>query len=176
MDSDAVENSTLFVDEKFEFLENFDDVDTISNTDDEYDEFSTSSSSSKYEYLKFKMVLNLLLVKCLNLWIKTSKCTRNMQLSLDLMLGYLVSSRTNCKIYVVCNREGIPEPIQTNTLDSVKKKVRMTSIHRTGCGAGVKFKVCGDGKSFILYDFKEKHNHFLFYEDSKHMLKSKKKA
>jgi len=77
--------------------------------------------------------------------------------------------------YVICNRAGFPDSVQTNTLDSSKKKVRTTNIHRTGCEAGVKFKVCGDGKSFVLYAFEEKHNHCLFDEDSKHLLKSSRK-
>ncbi|KAJ9537073.1 hypothetical protein OSB04_029806 [Centaurea solstitialis] len=218
MDSDAVENSTLFVDEKFKFAENFDDVDSISSTDDEYDEFSTSSSSSKVDSSSyFSNNLSFVFVDQNNTGDETSSsgveidCVNSLQLwtpevpdglkpvvgqmfesldkGIEMYKKYAVNAGFDIRLscvkknklkdiilrYVVCNREGIPEPIQKNTLDSAKKKVRMTSIHRTGCGAGVKFKVCSDGKSFILYDFEEKHNHCLFDEDSKHMLKSKRK-
>ncbi|KAJ9568271.1 hypothetical protein OSB04_004237 [Centaurea solstitialis] len=95
----------------------------------------------------------------------------------DVRLSYVKKNKL-LKItlrYVVCNREGIPDPVQTNTLDSTPKKVRTTNIHRCGCRAGVKFKICDDGESFVLYDFEEKHNHSLFDEVSKHLLKSKRK-
>ncbi|KAJ9549060.1 hypothetical protein OSB04_021603 [Centaurea solstitialis] len=207
MDSDAVENSTLFVDEKFEFPENFDDVDSISSTDDEYDEFSTSSSSSKVDSSSYQnntgdetssSGVEIDCVNSLQLWTPevpdglkpvVGQMFESLDKGIEMYKKYAVIAGFDIRLscvkknklkdiilrYVVCNREGIPEPIQKNTLDSAKKKVRMTSIHRTGCGAGVKFKVCSDGKSFILYDFEEKHNHCLFDEDSKHMLKSKRK-
>ncbi|KAJ9542468.1 hypothetical protein OSB04_028974 [Centaurea solstitialis] len=179
MDSDAVENSTLFVDEKFEFPENFDDVDSISSTDDEYDEFSTSSSSSKVDSSSYQnntgdetssSGVEIDCVNSLQLWTPevpdglkpvVGQMFESLDKGIEMYKKYAVIAGFDIRLscvkknklkdiilrYVVCNREGIPEPIQKNTLDSAKKKVK------------------DDTETQPLP----------FDEDSKHMLKSKRK-
>ncbi|KAJ9560277.1 hypothetical protein OSB04_005437 [Centaurea solstitialis] len=165
MDSDAVENSTLFVDEKFEFPENFDDVDSISSTDDEYDEFSTSSNQNNTGDETSSSGVEIDRVNSLQLWTPevpdglkpvVGQMFESLDKGIEMYKKYAVIAGFDIRLscvkknklkdiilrYVVCNREGIPEPIQKNTLDSTKKK---------------------------------ETNHCLFYEDSKHMLKSKRK-
>jgi hypothetical protein len=79
--------------------------------------------------------------------------------------------------YIVCNKQGIPQCVSTDSLNTENsgKKSRIPSLQSTGCEARAIFKLIEDGHSYKLAEFEEKHNHQMNSLEHRHLSKKQRK-
>ncbi|GJR19537.1 FAR1-related sequence 5-like protein [Tanacetum coccineum] len=78
--------------------------------------------------------------------------------------------------YIYCNKEGVPKPININTLDpQYQKQKRNTTTHATGCKAHIRLVLNIVSGRYKLETFNPKHNHMLIPKEYRHFTKKQRK-
>ena len=78
--------------------------------------------------------------------------------------------------YLVCYKEGFKtmKAHDSTAESSYCKGVRRCPSIRTGCLAGVRIKLTPDRKQYVIYNFKEEHNHSFVHESDRHLLPTRR--
>ncbi|GKD07726.1 FAR1-related sequence 5-like protein, partial [Tanacetum coccineum] len=76
--------------------------------------------------------------------------------------------------YLLCNKEGLPNGVNKDTMSEETSENRSGSIIRTGCLARAKFKINVTHTAYVLYEFEEAHNHTFVPKAYRNLTKKRK--